>query len=437
MIQTTATLASPPQPVSTAPFWFDDIVAPADPTTALPRSVDVAIIGAGYTGLSAAHETAGAGRSTLVLDAGRFGHGCSGRNGGQAAYSIKPTLAELTDRHGAQRAMDICREGFAAVENLRTLAHAEKLDFDYRTVGAFYGAHTRKKFDALLQEAEHQTTGVDQRISVVSRADQAQEIATDFYHGGLVYHDDAAVHPAKLLIAMLARARRAGAQVLHECGVRALQRTASGFELQTDRGVVQVKQVLIATNGYTGPLSPWERRRVIPIGSYQIATAPLGLARVRDLIRHGRNVGDTRRVVVYYRPSPDGQRIIFGGRAALAEKNALAVVPRMRAMLTQILPQLHDAAITHAWVGTVAFTFDKLLHLGERDNLFHCMGYCGSGVPMATYFGKRIGQQMLGLPEGRTAFDNLEFQTRPLYSGVPWFLAPSMFYYRALDALGI
>lgn len=437
MIQTTATLASSAQPVSTAPFWLDDIVPPVDPPTVLPRIVDVAIIGAGYTGLSAAHETAAAGRSTLVLDAGRFGDGCSGRNGGQVAYSIKPTLAQLTERYGAQRAMDICREGFAALDNLRTLAQAEKLDFDFRAVGAFYGAHTSRHFDALLDEADHQTTGVDQRISVVTRADQGQEIATDFYHGGLVYHDDAAVHPAKLLIAMLARSRRAGAQVVYQCAVRSLQRIATGFELQTGGGLVQAKQVLVATNGYTGPLSPWQRRRVIPIGSYQIATEPLGLERVRALIPHGRNVGDTRRVVVYYRPSPDGQRIILGGRAALAEKNALAVVPRMRAMLTQIFPQLLDAAITHAWVGTVAFTFDKLLHLGERDGLFHCMGYCGQGVPMATYFGKRIGQQMLGLPQGRTAFDGLEFQTRPLYSGVPWFLAPSVFYYRTLDALGI
>lgn len=408
-----------------------------DPATTLPDSVDVLIVGAGYTGLCAARETAAAGRSTLVLDAGNFADGCSGRNGGQVAFSIKPTLAQLTERHGPEQAMAVCREGFAALDNLRALAQTEKLEIDYRRVGAFYGAHTRKHFDALLREAERQTTGIDQRITVVSRADQAQEIATEFYHGGLVYHDDAAVHPAKLLIAVLARARHAGAQVVHRCAARALQRTGTGFELQTDRGVVRARQVLIATNGYTGPLAPWERRRVIPIGSYQIATAPLGRERVRSLIPHGRNVGDTRRVVVYYRPSPDGERIIFGGRAALAEKNALAVVPRMRSMLTQIFPQLQDVAITHAWVGTVAFTFDKLLHLGERDGLFHCMGYCGQGVPMATYFGMRIGQQMLGLAEGRTAFDHLEFQTRPLYVGVPWFLAPSVFIYRTLDSLGL
>ncbi len=437
MIQTTRTLASQPQPISISPFWLSDVAAPADPGADLPRDVDIAVIGAGYTGLCAARETAAAGRSTLVLDAGRFGEGCSGRNGGQVAYSIKPTFAQLSARHGAQVAMGICREGFAAVEHLRTLATEEGLDADWRPVGAFYGAHTRKHFDALRREAEQQSTGLDQRISVVQRADQAQEIATDFYHGGLIYHDDAAVHPAKLLIAMLARARAAGANVIHECAVSALQRSSSGFELQTARGIVHARQVLIATNGYTGPLSPWERRRVIPIGSYQIATEPLGLERMRALIPHGRIVGDTRRVVAYYRPSPDGQRVIFGGRAALAEKNALAVVPRMRQMLLQIFPQLQDAAITHAWVGTVAFTFDRLMHLGQREGLFHCMGYCGSGVPMATYFGRRIGQQMLGLPEGRTAFDSLKFPTRPLYAGRPWFLAPSILVYRTLDALGL
>ena len=437
MTPTMRTLPSQPASVSTAPYWLSDLALPADPTAELPRHVDFAVIGAGYTGLCAAHETASAGHSTLVLDAGGIGDGCSGRNGGQAAYSVKPTLDQLTARHGAQTAMGICREGFAALENLRDLAGQEKLDFDWRPVGAFYGAHTARQFDSLLREAEHQTTGLEQRLSVLRRADQRQEIATDFYHGGLVYHDDAAVHPARLLLALLNRARRAGARVIHRCPVTAMQTVADGFELQTARGVFHARRVLIATNGYTGALSPWQRRRIIPIGSYQIATEPLGLERVRALIPNGRNVGDTRRVVVYYRPSPDGQRIIFGGRAALSEKNALAVLPRMRAMLAQIFPQLKDVAISHVWVGTVAFTFDRLMHLGQRDGLFHCMGYCGQGVPMATYFGKRIGQQMLGLKEGRTALDGLEFESRPLYSGIPWFLAPSVFVYRCLDRLGL
>jgi glycine/D-amino acid oxidase-like deaminating enzyme len=274
-------------------------------------------------------------------------------------------------------------------------------------------------------------------VSVVGRAQQGAEIDTDFYHGGLVYHDDAAVHPARLLLSLLLRARSAGARVVHECAATALRRDGGGFELQTARGVVKARQVLIATNGYTGTLTPWQRRRVIPIGSYQIATEDLGEERVRALLPGGRCVSDTRRVVVYFRPSTDGRRIVFGGRAALAEKNALVVVPRLRQMLAQIFPSLRDVHITHSWVGTVAFTFDRIMHIGQHDGVFHCLGYCGQGVPMAPYFGMRIAQQMLGLPQGRTPLDDLRFPTRPLYGGTPWFLAPSVFWYRTLDTLGL
>jgi glycine/D-amino acid oxidase-like deaminating enzyme len=142
-------------------------------------------------------------------------------------------------------------------------------------------------------------------------------------------------------------------------------------------------------------------------------------------------------VVVYFRPSPDGERIVYGGRAALAEPDALVCVPRLKAMLTQVFPQLKSAKITHAWAGWVAYTFDTLPHLGEDDGLFYCMGYCGQGVPLAPYFGRRIGQQIMGVPEGRTALDGLAFASRPYYRGVPWFLAPSVLAYRTLDRLGL
>jgi len=423
--------------ISTAPYWLEGLEVPSDPQRPIPREVDVAIIGAGYTGLSAACETSQAGRSTLVLDAGAFGDGCSGRNGGQVAYSFKPSFEEFERRHGRERALAIVREGYAATEHLRSLAEDQHLEFDWRCSGYFYGAHTARHFRRLHREVEHQPADLEQRISVVGKADQGREIDTPFYHGGLVYHDDASVHPAKLLQVLLQRALGAGAQVRHGCEVRSLQRQGGLFELQTARGLLRARQVLIATNGYSGPLSPWHRRRVIPIGSYQIATEDLGEARVRALLPTLRNVGDTRRVVVYFRPSVDGRRIVFGGRAALAERNALAVVPRMRAMLAQIFPSLSTVRVTHCWVGMVAFTFDTMLHIGQHDGLFHCLGYCGQGVPTAPYFGMRIGQQMTGNPHGATPLDGLIFPARPYHFGEPWFLAPSVLVYRTMDFLGI
>jgi glycine/D-amino acid oxidase-like deaminating enzyme len=425
-----------PNEISVTPLWLEN--APIPPLTqgTLPGRADVLIVGAGYTGLSAARETAAAGRSTLVLDAGAIGAGCSSRNGGQVAYSIKPTFHSLRKRFGADIAFGICREGLDAVAYLRSLATKE-IDCGWREDGCFFGAHTARHFAAMVREAENQTRGLEQRIEIVAKADQHREIASDFYHGGCVYPDDASVDPTRLLLGLLRRALDSGASVVDRCPVEAISRTRDGFEVSTARGIVRARQVLLATNGYSGPLSSWARRRVIPIGSYQIATGPLGRGRVHELIPRGRNIVDSRRVVVYFRPSADGERIIFGGRAALAEKDPLACVQRLRLMMERILPQLRSVPVSHAWVGWVAYTFDTLPHLGQHDGVHYCMGYCGQGVPLAPYFGRRIGQQMLGLKEGRTALDGVPFPSRPYYGGKPWFLAPSVFVYRTFDALGL
>jgi glycine/D-amino acid oxidase-like deaminating enzyme len=140
---------------------------------------------------------------------------------------------------------------------------------------------------------------------------------------------------------------------------------------------------------------------------------------------------------VYFRPSPDGERIVFGGRAALRERDPLACVPRLHGMLAEIFPQLGKLRLDHAWAGWVAYTFDTMPHLGSDDELYYCMGYCGQGVPMAPYFGMKIGRQMAGAADGRTALDGLPFPDRPYYSGRPWFLAPSVGFNRALDRLGL
>ncbi len=405
------------------------------PQQRLPSATDVLVVGAGYTGLAAARETAAAGLSTCVLEAGAIGAGCSGRNGGQVAYSLKPSFAKLSSLHGAERAAAICREGFESLAYLRTLCR--EIDCDWRACGCFFGAHTARHFERMAREADQQPAGLEQRISVLTKSEQRQEIDSEFYQGGCVYPDDAAVDPMKLLLGLLDRARRVGATVLDGCAAQAIRATRGGFEVLTSRGSIKARRVLLATNGYSGPLSSWHRRRVIPIGSYQIATEPLGKERVRSLIPRGRNIVDSRRVVVYFRPSPDGERLIFGGRAALAERDPLACVPRLRSMLADIFPELRAVELAHAWVGWVAYTFDTLPHLGCRDGVYYCMGYCGQGVPLAPYLGMKIGRQMAGAPEADTAFDGLAFPTRPYYSGRPWFLGPAVWANGTLDKIGV
>jgi glycine/D-amino acid oxidase-like deaminating enzyme len=232
----------------------------------------------------------------------------------------------------------------------------------------------------------------------------------------------------------LDRVMAAGGQVAPRCPVLQISRSSGQFTLRTSRGEVTARDVVIATNGYTGNLTPWLRRRVIPIGSYMIATEPVPAALMDRLFPSNRIVSDTRKVVYYYRCTPDRRRILFGGRVSHKETDPRISGPKLHADMVRLFPELRDTRISHSWCGFVAYTFDELMHIGKHDGMHYSMGYCGAGVGTSSYFGMRLGQQVLGLKDGRTALDDLAFQTRPLYTGNPWFLAPSVAYYRWRDS---
>ncbi len=416
-----------------APYWWDHVPRPQLPERALPATADVVVVGSGYTGLHAALQTARAGRHTVVVDAEDAGWGCSTRNGGQVSTSVKPSLAVLARRHGAERAREILREGQRSLAWLGEFIAAEGIDCDFGVVGRFHAAHNAVQFDALVRAAQSQPAGLEVPVQIVPRSEQRRELGTDAYWGGVVYLHHASVDPARYHQGLLQRVQAAGAEVAARCPVTRLQPEDGGVRVTTARGEIRARQVVVATNGYTGALTPWLQRRVIPIGSYVIATEPLPAGLMDELMPSQRIVSDTRKVVFYYRPSPDRTRILFGGRVSVSETDPALSGPLLHADLVALFPALRDVRISHSWCGFVAYTFDELAHLGRRDGIHYAMGYCGSGVGMGSYLGMRIGQQVLGLPDGRTAFDGLSFQTRPLYTGKPWFLAPSIRYYRWRD----
>ena len=421
----------------TAPYWWDEAPRPAAEDAVLPDSADVVVIGSGYTGLHVALQTARGGLDTVVLDAEALGAGCSSRNGGQVSPSVKGSFPELRRRYGEEQALALLKDGLDALDFLEDFISREGIDCHWARCGRFSGAHNPAALKHMTQDLESLPESVSQRWHSVPREAQREEIGSDFYHGGIVYPDHAALHPGRYQLALLERVRLAGARTLGHCPATGIERRADGFRVQTPRGAIRAREVAVATNGYTGRLTPWLRRRVIPIGSYIIATEPLDRALADEVSPQNRVMSDSRKLVFYYRLCERRERMLFGGRVALRETDPRVSAPALHRAMGRIFPQLRETRISHSWLGFVAYTFDTLPHVGLKDGIHYAMGYCGSGVSLASYCGHLLGRTLAGEPEAVTAFGQLSFPTRPLYGGNPWFLEPAVFYYKLRDRLNV
>lgn len=414
-------------------FWLDDVSPMPVVSDSIKSKVDVLVIGSGYTGLQAALQIARAGRDVLVVDSGDLGHGCSTRNGGQISTSVKPSHDKLAQKFGSKRATNIRREGEFALEWIEAFVSEENIDCDFSRCGRFHAAHSPEHYEFLARDAEIVRKSESIPSFMVPKKDQFSELGTELYHGGVVFPRHASLHPAKYHHALLSIVLRAGVTLVGHCEAKLINKTTEGFEVSTAKGIIKCKDVVVATNGYTSSLTPWLKRRIIPIGSYIIATDEIEPKLMQKLFPTKRIVSDTCKVVYYYRPSPDHKRVIFGGRVSAKETDPSISGPKLHKDLTRIFPALKDTKITHSWLGTVAYTFDELAHTGCYNGIYYAMGYCGSGVSMASYLGMRLGQKVLGMPEGKTALDDLPFPTRPLYQGNPWFLPAVVSWYRWRD----
>ena len=418
------------------PFWWMRSPRPEIPNDDLPARADVVIIGSGFTGLCAAMQTARGGRDTVVLDAEAAGWGCSTRNGGQISTSIKPDYKTLARKHGEQAAYAIRKEGHDALEWIGEYVAQEGIDCAFKRCGRFYAAHTPGAFKELADYIDDPPPGLETDAYLLPRSEQHTEIDSDLYHGGVVQPRHASLDPGRYHQGLLQRAQEAGARVFPHCAATGIQGRPGQLVVNTARGTLRARNVIVATNGYTSSLTPWLRRRVIPIGSYMIATEELDPERVRGLIPNDRVITDTRKLVVYYRTCPERRRILFGARVSITETDPNSAAPALHQQMTRRFPQLSDTLVSRAWMGFVAYTFDHMPHLGEREGVHYAMGYCGSGVSLSSYFGRKIGLQVLGKAEGDSPLCALSFGSRPYYWGRPWFLAPSIRYYGWLDERG-
>jgi glycine/D-amino acid oxidase-like deaminating enzyme len=402
-----------------APYWWD--AAPREPPApvALPARADVVIVGAGFTGLAAALVLARAGRGVLVLDAAAPGAGASSRNGGMIGSGHRLSYQALAGRHGEAVADAVIREGLQALAFTTALIAREGIGCGFVRCGRFRGAWRPADYEAMARESAFLRRRFGLAIEMVPRAEQEREVATARYHGGCVYLEHGGLHPGLLHQGLLERARAAGAQVIGHAPVRALAPDGAMHRVASAAGVVEARAVVVATNGHTGAATPALRARLAPVPSFLIATEPLGPERVRALLPGGRMVVESRAAHCYYRASPDGTRLLLGGRAALHPRPPARAARRLHAWLTDLFPQLAGVRLSHAWTGNVAFTRAGLPALGVRDGVHYALGYCGSGVAMAPYLGDRIARQLLGQADGRTAFDALPFAPWPLARALP------------------
>ena len=414
-------------------LWSEQVELPRRPAAPLPGFTDVAIIGGGYTGLAAARELARRGVDVTLLEQYHLGWGASSRNGGFVLQGYKPEMEELARMVGSDRAKRMFQMTLDAMRLLERTINEEAIACDFSRCGALTLAAKRSHLNALAQSAHFLKHQLRYDTELLGPADLSSELGSTRYHGALLDPGGCSLQPAKYVQGLARAAERAGARLLEQTQVTRLQKRRAVFEVQTDRGSFRAREVLAATNGYTPPALGQLRRRVIPIGSYIIATEPLRHGLASSLIPRDRVMSDTKNLLYYFRLSPD-KRMVFGGRASFTPASARRSAAILRAGMAEVFPELADTKIEYAWSGKVAYPMDHLPHAGQLGGIYYSMGYCGHGVALATYLGTRMGEVIAGsgqLPD----LGGKRFKAIPLFNGFPWFLPLAGGYYRIRDWL--
>jgi glycine/D-amino acid oxidase-like deaminating enzyme len=414
------------------PFWWEAYEPKPVELQDIPHSTRVAIVGAGYAGLACALELHRHGIEAVVLDAEMPGYGASTRNGGMVSggVSIGKRYSGKTRPEELMALYADAADSFSLIEDLLS---REGIACEWKKTGRFAGAWCRKHYDQLAAKIGMLNEGADAGAYLLPRERQREEIGSDYYHGGMVVMRSAHLHPALYFRGLYDAVKRAGIPVCAKAAVRKLVDTNSRWTMETTRGTLTAEDVVICTNGYTGDATPALKRRVIPIGSYIIATETLPPDIAEGLIPKDKSIYDTRRVLTYYRMSGDRTRLIFGGRAKFGQYTARETAPILYRFMCDRFPQLRGSKITHAWTGNVAFTFDETPHMGTLDRLHYALGCNGSGIAMMTYLGTMNARKIARLANYHCAFDREDFPTHPLYGGNPWFTPVLGTYFRIRD----
>ncbi|WP_426572682.1 NAD(P)/FAD-dependent oxidoreductase [Aquihabitans sp. McL0605] len=396
-------MAPPPDAPADAVLWQEQVELPVLATARadapLSARVDVAVVGGGYAGLAAAIEIARGGRSVRVYEKGELGWGAHSRNGGMAIPELKAGPASLQAKYG-DLGLRMHREVNEAFDHLEGFIADELIDCDYERTGQLYLAHSPRLVPYLRDLAQEHAVGFGEPVHFVERDALVDEIGSTAFHGAVVYERTGGLHPAKLHAGLVAAALGSGVEIVDRCAATHLDDRGSGtpggrFGLATERGPVHADHVIITTNAYADGLVPELAKRVLPIGSFIVATEPLSAEVAAAVSPRHRMFVNTKNLLFYWRLSPDG-RMLFGGRRSLQHATVAEAADYLAASMREIHPQLAEVAVTHRWGGNVAVTLDRMPHVGQVRGAWYATGCNGSGVALNTWLGHRLGLVVLG-----------------------------------------
>lgn len=411
------------------------------------KDIDVAIIGGGFTGVSAALTLAKANKKVVLFDQGPIGFGASTRNGGQiGSGNQKIPIEKLEARFGVPKAKALLNEGVQMLTSLKQLIEVEKIDCDLQEVGRFRGAIRPEHYDAMAREMETLNKRTHVEFEMIPRAEQHHEVNTDFYHGGYLLPGDGLVHPGKLHHGIAQAAQAAGAILQANTPVTRIKKSSDGFDVSTSLGTLISKNVILATNGYGGNTGLETEKRIVPVGSAIIATEEMSTERVKNLLPNLRAYGNSANAFHYFRPSPDGKRILWGGRVGRwgdhviqgEKQKSWQAFQHLRNDMLKVFPELSTTQIEFCWSGLIGYSFDDMPHIGTTEEGVHfACGYCGTGVTRSVYLGSKIAERIVDQQAGKSLFGETPLPSHPFQALAPRMVPVVERWYRLRDWIGL
>jgi glycine/D-amino acid oxidase-like deaminating enzyme len=422
-------------------FWLDTVTIPAgDAVESLPESVDVAVVGAGFTGLSAARLLAKRGARVAVLEAETLGWGASSRNGGMVLTGMKLPVPVLINRYGRELVRKMYAASLESIDCVEQIVREENIECNFTRCGHLEVACKQAHFDGYEESAALIKREFNHELRIIPKNELRAEIGSDIYFGGMVDEVSAGLNPARYVGGLVAAARRAGALLFERASVEKIVPHISvggkKFVVTTSRGSLAAGEVLLASGAHTTSATPALRKKIIPIGSYIIATEVLPEELARELSPRHRMIYDSKHFLYYYRLTPD-HRMLFGGRAAFfpeSENTVRRSAEILRRGMIDVYPRLRDTKVEYVWGGTLDFAFDVMPHAGKMDGMHFAVGFAGHGVAAATYHGAQLAGLLCG-DSVDIPFSGIKFSSAPLglRSGNTWALPLAGAYYKVLD----